>query len=48
MVSEDVVEARSRRLGLQHGNYRRKSSILVERRCARPETPAIGMQMLLK
>ena len=21
MVSEDVVEARSRRLGLQHGNY---------------------------
>ena len=49
MVSEDVMEARSRRLGLQHENSVDQAVLVegtsmswrsAERRCARPETPA--------
>jgi len=54
MMIENVVKARSRRLGLQRRNFvgRAEGTSMswrsAERKFARPEKPATGMQTLLK
>jgi len=57
MMSGDVEEAHSRRLGLQHGNFVGQAVFLSKGQICRgvlpnvfdrPEMPTTGMRMLLK